>query len=108
MASEKESPQITPVEWLPARDVPGGEASDSTPWLHQNLHALGTALTLEDLTADEMEQNVLGKRLDILATAVRAKVSLRVFGLTRRGRGGDRRPRVTTDHGCHTPSLARD
>jgi hypothetical protein len=64
-------PTITPVQWLAAREVLGGEASDFTPWLSQpeNLEAFGVALRLDDLTATASEHNVLGKRLDILATA---------------------------------------
>jgi hypothetical protein len=56
---------------LPARNVLGGEASDFTPWLHlqDNLDVLGRALGLDDLTAGSTEHNVLGKRLDILASA---------------------------------------
>jgi hypothetical protein len=65
-------PKITPVAWLSAKDVLGGEASDFTPWLMEpaNLEVLGTALKLEDLTAVNVEHNVLGKRLDILASAL--------------------------------------
>lgn len=69
---ESRFPKITPVEWLPAREVLGGEASDFTPWLQlaESMEALGRALKLEELTAVSSEHNVLGKRLDILATAV--------------------------------------
>ncbi len=65
-------PKITPVEWLSAREVLGGEASDFTPWLQlpESMEALGRALKLEELTAISAEHNVLGKRLDILATAI--------------------------------------
>lgn len=65
------SPTITPVSWLLARDVLGSEAGDFTPWLAlpSSLQALGRALRLDDLTAVAQEHNVLGKRLDILATA---------------------------------------
>ena len=64
-------PAISEVTWLPARAVLGGEASDFTPWLAQPsvLEMLGTALKLEGLTAVRQEHPVLGKRLDILATA---------------------------------------
>ena len=65
-------PTIEPVVWLPASDVLGGEASHFTPWLQQpkSLEMLGVALELEDLTAVSAEHNVLGKRLDILASAL--------------------------------------
>lgn len=65
-------PAITAVEWLPAKHVLGGEASDFTPWLQQEaiLPILGTALNLEELTTVKAEHNVLGKRLDILASAL--------------------------------------
>lgn len=65
-------PTIAPVEWLSARAVLGGEASDFTPWLQQPhvLEHLGSSLKLEDLTTVATEHNVLGKRLDILASAV--------------------------------------
>jgi hypothetical protein len=65
-------PTISAVQWLPAKAVLGGEATDFTPWLQQpaNLAILGDALKLEDLTAVAAEHNVLGKRLDILATAL--------------------------------------
>jgi hypothetical protein len=71
MSSASRFPAITPVQWLSAREVLGGEASDFTPWLQlpENLEALGVALKLDDLTATASEHNVLGKRLDILATA---------------------------------------
>jgi hypothetical protein len=64
-------PTIRAVEWIPAGQVLGGEASDFTPWLQQLhiLEILGRALKLEDLTAVATEHNVLGKRLDILASA---------------------------------------
>lgn len=66
------APVITAVQWLPAKSVLGGEASDFTPWLRQpaSLEILGRALKLEELTALSTEHNVLGKRLDILATAL--------------------------------------
>jgi hypothetical protein len=65
-------PVITAVRWLPAKEVLGGEATDFTPWLQQpsSLAILGVALKLEELTAVAAEHNVLGKRLDILATAL--------------------------------------
>lgn len=65
-------PTIAPVAWLSARDVLGGEASDFTPWLQQptSMDTLGAALKLDDLTAIRAEHNVLGKRLDILASAL--------------------------------------
>lgn len=65
-------PSITAVQWLPAKEVLGGEASDFTPWLQQPsiLPILGAALKLEELTTVTAEHNVLGKRLDILATAL--------------------------------------
>ena len=65
-------PAITAVQWLPAKEVLGGEASDFTPWLQQTsiLPILGAALKLEELTAVAAEHNVLGKRLDILAAAL--------------------------------------
>lgn len=71
MSLDKSFPSITPVEWLSARQVLGGEASDFTPWLvrKENLDALGAALRLDELTFVATEHNVLGKRLDILANA---------------------------------------
>ncbi len=65
-------PSISAVQWLPAKDVLGGEASDFTPWLQQpsSMEILGAALKLEELTALAAEHNVLGKRLDILASAL--------------------------------------
>lgn len=65
-------PAITAVQWLPAKEVLGGEASDFTPWLQQAsiLPILGAALKLEELTTTAAEHNVLGKRLDILAAAL--------------------------------------
>lgn len=65
------APIICAVQWIPARDVLGGEASDFTPWLQQpeSMSVLGTALKLEDLRAIAVEHNVHGKRLDILAQA---------------------------------------
>jgi hypothetical protein len=64
-------PTIHAVEWIPASKELGGEASDFTPWLQQPhiLEILGRTLKLEDLSALATEHNVLGKRLDILATA---------------------------------------
>lgn len=65
-------PEITAVQWLSAKDVLGGEASEFTPWLLRpdSMQILGGALKLEDLSAVTAELNVLGKRLDILATAL--------------------------------------
>jgi len=65
-------PAITAVEWLSAKEVLGGEATDFTPWLQQpqSMELLGADLKLEDLSAVAVEHNVLGKRLDILATAL--------------------------------------
>lgn len=65
-------PSITAVQWLAAKEVLGGEASDFTPWLvkPESMQILGTALKLEELTAVTAELNVLGKRLDILASAL--------------------------------------
>ena len=65
-------PSISAVEWLTAKEVLGGEASDFTPWLvrPESMQILGAALKLEELTAVTAELNVLGKRLDILATAL--------------------------------------
>lgn len=65
-------PTITPVEWLTAKEVLGGEASDFTPWLQQpeSMATLGAALKLDDLTTVRTEHNVYGKRLDILASAL--------------------------------------
>jgi len=64
-------PAISAVQWLQAKSVLGGEASDFTPWLAQPhiLEILGNSLKLEALTAVAQEHPVLGKRLDILATA---------------------------------------
>jgi hypothetical protein len=69
--SNQSFPTIQAVEWIPASQVLGGEASDFTPWLQQPsiLEILGRTLKLEDLTAIATEHNVLGKRLDILASA---------------------------------------
>lgn len=65
------APHIAAVEWLTAKAVLGGEATDFTPWLVRpaSMEILGNALKLEDLSAVTSELNVLGKRLDILATA---------------------------------------
>jgi hypothetical protein len=65
-------PVITAVQWLPAKVVLGGEASDFTPWLQlpESMAILGAALKLEELTSVAAEHNVLGKRLDILASAL--------------------------------------
>lgn len=65
-------PQISAVQWLSAKEVLGGEASEFTPWLlrPESMQILGGALKLEDLSAVTAELNVLGKRLDILATAL--------------------------------------
>lgn len=65
-------PKITPIPWLSAKEVLGGEASDFTPWLQlpDSLEILGAALKLDDLTAIATEHNALGKRLDILARAL--------------------------------------
>jgi hypothetical protein len=65
-------PQISEVQWLSAKEVLGGEASEFTPWLLQpeSLQILGGSLKLEDLTPVTAELNVLGKRLDILASAL--------------------------------------
>jgi len=65
-------PLISAVHWLSAKDVLGGEASDFTPWLLQpsSMQILGAALKLEELSGVTAELNVLGKRLDILATAL--------------------------------------
>jgi len=64
-------PKVSAVQWLAAKDVLGGEASDFTPWLMQqeSMNILAAALKLDDLTPVAAELNVLGKRLDILATA---------------------------------------
>lgn len=64
-------PTVTAVTWLPAKSVLGGEATDFTPWLAQPhiLSLLGDALKLENLSTVAQEHPVLGKRLDILATA---------------------------------------
>lgn len=65
-------PIISPVQWLSAKEVLGGEASDFTPWLLKpaSMQILGEALKLEELNGVTAELNVLGKRLDILATAL--------------------------------------
>ena len=65
-------PQISAVQWLSAKEVLGGEASEFTPWLlrPESMQILGGALKLEELSAVTAELNVLGKRLDILATAL--------------------------------------
>jgi hypothetical protein len=65
-------PPISGVQWLNAKEVLGGEASDFTPWLlrPESMQILGGALKLEDLSAVTAELNVLGKRLDVLATAL--------------------------------------
>ena len=65
-------PKISPVEWLSAREVLGGEATDFTPWLQlpESMDTLGNALKLEELASVSAEHNILGKRLDILATAI--------------------------------------
>ncbi|MGH9151120.1 MAG: hypothetical protein ACRD03_01665 [Acidimicrobiales bacterium] len=57
---------------MTAKEVLGGEASDFTPWLVKpaSMEILGAALKLEELSAVTAELNVLGKRLDILATAL--------------------------------------
>jgi hypothetical protein len=57
---------------LSAKEVLGGEASDFTPWLVRptSMQILGAALKLDELSAVKAESNVLGKRLDILATAL--------------------------------------
>jgi hypothetical protein len=67
-----DTPNISAVEWLSAKEVLGGEASDFTPWLVKpaSIQILGAALKLEELTPVTAELNVLGKRLDILATAL--------------------------------------
>jgi hypothetical protein len=64
-------PVITAVQWLPAKSVLGGEATDFTPWLAQPhiLGLLGASLRLDGLSALAQEHPVLGKRLDLLATA---------------------------------------
>jgi hypothetical protein len=59
---------ISAVQWMAARDVLGGEASHFTPWLADNLDILADALGLAELTLVEMESDVAGNRLDILAT----------------------------------------
>lgn len=45
-------PNISAVQWLSAKEVLGGEASDLTPWLlrAESMQILGGALKLEDLT----------------------------------------------------------
>jgi len=65
-------PTISAVQWLSAKEVLGGEASDFTPWLVKpgSMEILGKALKLDELSAVTAELNVLGKRLDILATAL--------------------------------------
>lgn len=65
-------PTISAVQWLNAKEVLGGEASDFTPWLVKapSMEILGTALKLAELSAVKAELNVLGKRLDILASAL--------------------------------------
>lgn len=62
--------RITPVEWLPAKSVVGGEATDFTPWLGGNLHLLQEVLGLDELILREIEADVQGKSLDILARGV--------------------------------------
>lgn len=66
------TPAISAVEWLSAKEVLGGEASDFTPWLlrPESMQILGAALKLDELTPVQGESQVLGKRLDILASAL--------------------------------------
>ncbi len=65
-----DSTKITAVEWLSAKDVVGYEASGFTPWLANNLDMLGQALGLDSLVLREVEADVQGKSLDILADGV--------------------------------------
>jgi hypothetical protein len=60
------------VQWLNARGLLAGDESDFTPLLQrpESMEILGTALQLDELTAIRAEHNVLGKRLDIPATAL--------------------------------------
>jgi hypothetical protein len=71
MPTDSRFPANTPVSWLAASEVLGGEASDFTPWLEQpeNLQLLGEALHLDELSSVAREHNVAGMRLDILASA---------------------------------------
>lgn len=62
--------KITPLQWIPAKEVLGGEASDFTPWLADNLDVLGASLGLSDIRLEMTEAPVQGKSLDILATGV--------------------------------------
>jgi hypothetical protein len=64
------TPKISRVEWLSAKEVLGHEAKDFTPWLHENLKLLAEALRLEELRPVETEPDVQVKSLDILATGV--------------------------------------
>jgi hypothetical protein len=61
---------VSAVQWMAARDVLGGEASHFTPWLADNLDILADALGLAELTLVEIESDVAGNRLDILAAGV--------------------------------------
>ncbi len=62
--------RISAVEWLSARQVVGGEATDFTPWLAENLNLMQDALGLDELILKEVEADVQGKSLDILAQGV--------------------------------------
>lgn len=70
LAGPHSPPQVQAVTWLPARDVLGGEASDFTPWLSENLDVLAEAIGLVELSLIETESAVSEKRLDILATGI--------------------------------------
>jgi hypothetical protein len=63
-------PEIRALKWLPARDVLGGEASDFTPWLADNLDILAEAIGLTEIVNAETESPVQEKRADIVATAI--------------------------------------
>lgn len=60
-------PEISPIEWIRAKDVLPGESSHFTPWLAANLELLADAVGLADLTLVGVEVASYEKRLDILA-----------------------------------------
>ena len=63
--------ELATIEKVDIREIWPDEASDFTPWLAENLSALGEALGLEDLELRSVEAPVGGNKLDILAQDVR-------------------------------------
>lgn len=67
MSTHSTLPVISPMRWVPARDVLGHEAHDFTPWLAANIDLLAETLGLDTLELEATEWKVESFALDVLA-----------------------------------------